>query len=170
MKKVVMVLIVASMILGLILTGCSSIKEEVKDTLKEEGVDLDTIEKDIIEIKDDLTEESIDENTVDDAAETKVEESIWGEIAKYKVETILEEKPNEEVYILAYISKDKTSDIVDYFDALLKDTEGYDCKKITEKESVINGYLKGYLEGRSIIVAVDYDNVNDENRVEFTSY
>ena len=175
MKKKVIFLLTASMVLGLTFTGCSNIKEKVEEVSKFKDDIEDNIEE-VVKLKDDIVEiidtEVIDGDNISDSDDEKGKftSDIWGEIAKYKVDNIIEEKPNSGVYILAYISKEKTEELVNYFDDLLKDTEGYDLREVTEKETIIDGYLNGTINGASVIVAVEYDNFKDENRVEFTCY
>lgn len=191
MKKTIMVLLITIMVLGLMLTGCSKVKETIKEmsegkeNIMEDIKEISEAKEDIMEIintevtdedKENIMEIINTEVTGEDkpsdseGEDTQVVLDVWGEIAKYKVDNIIEEKSNSGVYILAYISKEETANLVDYFDELLKETEEYSCKKVTEKETIIDGYLRGTINGNSIIVAVEYDNVKDENRVEFTSY
>lgn len=180
MKKISIFLMIAIMVLGLTLTGCASLENKINETAEEEGLDKDAILdglKDAAGIEEDEVEEEIDEDESESQEETDEDEeqeetdedaesNVWGEIAKYEVESIIEEKTNSNAYILAYISKEETASLVDYFDEMLKDTEDYSCKKVT----TIAAYFTGTIDGNSIIVAVEYDNFKDENRVEFTSY
>jgi len=177
-------IIISSVIICLFASGCSGIKDNIKE-ISEAKEEIKEGIKEVSELKDDITEAintevTENENTSDvdnsnndgdntsnitDEDEKDVH-SEWSEIAQYKVTNIIEEKVNPNAYILAYISEEETANLIDYFDNLLKGTPDYSCKKVT----TISGYLRGTINDNSIIVEVGYDNVKDENRVDFTSY
>lgn len=152
MKKIFVVLLTLSLLLGLLFTGCSTIKDKV------ESIDLEGIEEDVDEAIENLTE-TIGEGDIVNSGDNT-------ELGKYMVDEITDEYTNPGVYGLSYTSKEKTDNIIDYFKELLSETTDYLYSEIPN----IGALLKGTLNDKRITVSVQYDESGEVTFVEFYSY
>ena len=165
MKERMVVLLVVSMVLGLIFTGCFTVEkneESMSGLANDESVDLDEPEA---EEEAEVTESTDDIPDIEALAE-RVVNGDYQELGKYKVEEITKESLEPGIYSLTYTSKEKTENIVQYFNELLIGTSNYLLKEIP----TIGGAIKGTIDEKSIMVSVQYDKSNDITLVEFYSY
>ena len=154
MKKIFIILLTLGLVLGLLFTGCSSITDKIKD----KGIEVDKIVKDVDETIDKVKDTVNEEN--------KTVSGDNKELGKYKVDEITDEYTDSGVYGLSYTSKEKTENIINYFKELLSGTKNYLYSEIPN----IGALLKGTLNDKRITVSVQYDESGEETLVEFYSY
>jgi outer membrane murein-binding lipoprotein Lpp len=161
MKKRIFSLLIASVVLGLVLTGCSGTdekKESVQATTNTEITDLDeSVEE---------TEEASATTTATASADDQVLTGTCEELGKYKVGQITSESTNAGVYELKFTSTEDMDNMVKYFDKLLTGTSNYVFKEIP----TIGTYIKGTLNDKGISVTVNYGEGNNGTLVEFFTY
>ena len=107
MKKRIVVLLVVSMVVGLIFTGCFTVEkneESMSAPANNESVDLDEPDAEV-------TEASEDSSDIIAEGE-RVVTGDCKELGKYKVEEITKESTEPGIYSLTYTSKEKTENII----------------------------------------------------------
>ena len=161
MKIRIVTLLIVSMVLGLIFTGCSNVKEKAESAIapsNNESVELD----ESVEAVDEESEDISDLEGVTDRVVT----GDCKELGRYKVDEITDEYSDSGVYGLSYTSQAKTEDIVKYFKELLIGTPNYLLKEIPS----LGALIKGTINDNRITVAIEYDESGDITFIEFYSY
>jgi len=154
MKKRIVILIIASMVLSIIFTGCSNANEKAESmpaSSNNESADLDEPAADV--------DEAV-------GAGDRVVTGDYQELGKYKVDEITNESTDSGVYGLKYTSKEKIENVVKYFNDLLIGTPNYILKELP----TIGAYIKGTINDKGISVKVEYGEGGNGSLVEFYSY
>ena len=161
MKNKIVVLLIVSMVLGLIFTGCSNVEEKEQSVISpsnNEIAELNELGEDVYESSDNISDlEGVSDRVVTGDCEV---------LGKYKVDEITDEYTDSGVYGLSYTSQENTKDIIKYFEELLIGTPNYLYSEIPS----IGALLKGTINDNGITVAIEYDESGDITLVEFYSY
>ena len=153
MKKRMIALLITSMILGIIFTGCSKEQENAETIPNSEVTEVDKT--------DDAAVKTPDEDNKESEGEKVVSDDIT-EISKYKVDNIINESDEHGFYSLKYTSKETVDNSFEYFNDVLKGTLGYTTKHLPG----ILGYVKGTVNDIEIQIGITKDEETEDTLVE----
>ena len=189
-------LLIVSMVLGLMLFGCSKDEEKTETISKTEVAEAETdteiatqkvadtdtelVKQTVAELEELYPDIDVDIDIVTQILadidvdieidlETKTDADIMdslGNVLKYKVSDLDYEGYENEVYNLSYFSEADLNDLVVYFHMLLSNTADFKCG-LYEPEMGIGAGFRGELGGMTTVVQIDY---NDDDEFYITAF